>query len=110
EPELLVLPHELPQLGNDVKFRHAAQKFLTRRRNGAEKILRCAVAPLREKNSVHFLIVLWITLPLGIRLPEGVSRSGAALEWVPTHRTLQQPDRRQHQKENHEQDDAAGDV
>src|SRR5215213_2162051 len=75
EPELLVLPHELPQLANDVKFRHADQKLspAPAQRRSEKTHYRCAVAPLREKNSVHLLIVLRIFLSLWIRLPEGLA-------------------------------------
>src|SRR5215213_2396954 len=62
EPELLVLPHELPQLGNDVKFRHAAQKVspaAAQRRNACRAPgsiffcgFRCAAAG--EKFSTSF--------------------------------------------------------
>src|SRR6185503_7784210 len=58
EPELLVLAHELPQLGNDVKLRHS-------------------------NFSIHLLVMPRIFLPLRIRLPERVTRSCPALQWIP---------------------------
>src|SRR6185437_8827932 len=52
--------------------------------------------------------VVWVAFRIG--LPEGVSRSGAALQWIPAHRAFDQSDRRQHEEENDREDDAARDV